>query len=174
MTWTKPSLLASLVPRASRVAGASLLVLAASVALAPPGRAQVGKLTDIEGIGSGYAARLEAAGVTTPKQLLEAAGSRAGRKQLAEKAGISGETLLRFVNRADLTRVKGVGTQYSDLLEAAGVDTTRELARRNPEHLLEQLTKVNTEKKLVRQLPTQAQVEGWVASAKSLPPAVEY
>ena len=171
MTRTKPSLFVS---RASRVAGLTLLVLAASLPLASASRAQVGKLTDIEGIGPGYAARLEAAGVATPKQLLQVAGSRTGRKQLAEKAGISGETLLRFVNRADLARVKGVGTQYSDLLEAAGVDTTRELARRNPAHLLEQLTKVNGEKKLVRQLPTPAQVEGWVASAKSLPPAVEY
>lgn len=174
MTFTKPSLLVSLISRASRVAGLSLLALAVWIALASPGQAQVGKLSDIEGIGPSYAAKLEAAGVATPKQLLEVAGSRTGRKQLAEKSGISGETLLRFVNRADLTRVKGVGTQYSDLLEAAGVDTTRELARRNPEHLLEQLTKVNAEKKLVRQLPTQAQVEGWVESAKSLPPAVDY
>ena len=70
--------------------------------------------------------------------------------------------------------MKGVGTQYSDLLEAAGVDTTRELARRNADNLLAQLTKVNAEKKLVRQLPTRAQVESWIDAAKALPPAVEY
>ena len=157
-----------------RGAALSVLALAAMVALASPSRAQVAKLTDIEGIGPRYAAKLEAAGVATPKQLLEVAGPRTGRQHLAEKTGISGETLLRFVNRADLTRVKGVGTQYSGLLEAAGVDTTRELARRNAEHLLEQLGKVNAEKKLVRQLPTRTQVMSWIDAAKALPPAVEY
>jgi predicted flap endonuclease-1-like 5' DNA nuclease len=153
---------------------AALLVLAAGVALAIPGRAQGEKLTDIEGIGPSYAAKLEAAGVATPEQLLEVAGPRTGRRHLAEKTGISGEQLLRFVNRADLSRVQGVGTQYSDLLEAAGVDTTRELARRNPDKLLEALTKANAEKKRVRQLPTRAQVARWIEAAKALPPAVEY
>ena len=174
MTRMKHWLLGSLAPRPPRVAALSILLLAAGIAFASPSRAQVAKLTDIEGIGPSYAAKLEAAGVATPKQLLEVAGSRTGRQHLSEKTGIAGEQLLRFVNRADLTRVKGVGTQYSDLLEAAGVDTTRELARRNADKLLEQLTKVNAEKKLVRQLPTRTQVESWIAAAKTLPPAVEY
>jgi len=157
-----------------KIALASALALVATLALASAGRAQVEKLTDIEGIGPSYAAKLEAAGVATPKQLLEVAGSRTGRQHLSEKTGIGGDQLLRFVNRADLSRVKGVGTQYSDLLEAAGVDTTKELARRNADNLVAALTKANAEKKLVRQLPTKKQVEGWIEAAKGLPAAVEY
>ena len=153
---------------------ASIVALAASIALASASGAQVAKLTDVEGIGPAYATKLEAAGVKTPKQLLEVAGSRTGRQHLAEKTGIGAEQLLRFVNRADLSRVKGVGTQYSDLLEAAGVDTTKELARRKADNLLAALGKTNEEKKLVRQLPTKSQVEGWIEAAKALPPAVEY
>lgn len=157
-----------------KIATASLLVLVAGIALASAAAAELAKLTDIEGVGPAYAAKLEAAGVSTPKQLLEAGGTRRGRQHLAEKTGIGSDQLLRFVNRADLSRVKGVGTQYSELLEAAGVDTTKELARRNADNLLAALGKANEEKKLVRQLPTKKQVEGWIASAKTLPPAVEY
>ena len=95
-----------------------------------------------------------------------------GRKDLADKAGISGDLILKWVNRADLYRVKGIGQEYSDLLEAAGVDTVVELAQRKAENLYAKLVEVNTAKKLVRQLPTQAQVSAWVDFAKKLPRAV--
>lgn len=139
------------------------LVFVASVALGQPR-----KLTDVEGIGPSYAQKLEQAGIKTPGQLLETASSGKGRDQLAEKTGISTTLLLKWVNRIDLARVKGVGTQYADLLEAAGVDSPKELAQRNPANLLDQLRKTNSEKKLVRKLPTGKQVEGWIKAAKAM------
>lgn len=142
---------------------AALLLLAAA-----PAAAQVAKLTDVEGIGPANAEKLAAAGVKTPADLLKEGGTSAGRKHLSEKTGISSDQLLKWVNRVDLSRVKGIGTQYSDLLEAAGVDTPKELARRNPDNLLETLKKTNDAKNLVRQLPSKSQVEGWIASAKAL------
>ncbi len=141
----------------------AILVLAAA-----PAAAQVAKLTDVEGIGPANAEKLAAAGVKTPADLLKEGSTSTGRKHLSEKTGISTDQLLKWVNRVDLSRVKGIGTQYSDLLEAAGVDTPKELARRNPDNLLETLKKTNDAKKLVRQLPSKSQVEGWIASAKTL------
>ncbi|MBN2721136.1 MAG: DUF4332 domain-containing protein [Proteobacteria bacterium] len=132
------------------------------------------KLVDIEGIGPKMAELLKKAGIASQKSLLEKGGTRAGRKKIAQDAGIDEKKILEWVNRADLSRIKGVGEEYADLLEAAGVDTVPELARRNPESLFSSLQSINGEKKLVRQLPTGAQVEGWVAQAKNLPRGVEY
>ena len=95
-------------------------------------------------------------------------------RELAEKTGISDKLLLEWVNHADLFRIKGVGEEYADLLEEAGVDTIPELAQRNPANLYEALEKANAQKKLVRQLPTRAQVESWVEQAKALPRVVSY
>lgn len=150
-------------------------ILVALVALvAALGRAEVKKLVDVEGIGPVNAAKLEQAGVATPEDLLGKAGTRAGRDKLATATGISSAHLLKWVNRVDLSRVKGVDTQYGDLLEAAGVDTPKELARRNAEHLHAELGKVNAAKKLVREVPTQSQVAKWIDEAKALPVRVEY
>jgi predicted flap endonuclease-1-like 5' DNA nuclease len=135
--------------------------------------AQPKKLSDIEGIGPAYQQKLEAAGIKTPAQLYDAAAASKDRAKLAEKSGISATLLLKWVNRYDLARVKGIGTQYADLLEVAGVDSPKELARRNADNLLEALTKTNTEKKLVRKLPTKAQVEEWIKNAKSVTSKVE-
>ena len=132
------------------------------------------KLSSIEGIGEVYALRLKEAGVGSVEKLLEVGASPAGRKELAQKTGLSETLILNWVNRADLTRIKGVSTQYADLLEAAGVDSVPELAQRNPENLRRKLVEVNKEKKLVRQLPTLAQVESWVAQAKTLPRVVRH
>lgn len=131
------------------------------------------KLADIEGIGPAYQKKLEVAGIKTPAQLYDAAAPRKGREELAQKSGISVTLLLKWVNRYDLARVKGIGTQYADLLEVAGVDSPKELARRNADNLLETLTKVNGEKKLVRKLPTKTQVEEWIKNAKALSTKVE-
>lgn len=132
------------------------------------------KLVDIEGIGPKMAQLLKNAGISSQKSLLEKGATRAGRKKIAQDAGIDEKKILEWVNRADLSRIKGVGEEYSDLLEAAGVDTVPELARRNAERLYSSLQSINGEKKLVRQLPTGAQVEAWVAQAKNLPRMVEY
>ena len=132
------------------------------------------KLVDVEGIGPANAAKLEKAGVATPEDLLSKAGTRTGRGRLAEATGLSASHLLKWVNRVDLSRVKGVSTQYADLLEAAGVDTPKELARRNPDKLVAQLATVNASKKLVRQVPTASEVARWIEEAKTLPARVEY
>ena len=131
-------------------------------------------ITDIEGIGEVYAVKLRTVGVRTTEALLERCGTPKGRKGLAEMTGFSEQTILEWVNRADLFRVRGIGSQYSDLLEAAGVDTVRELAVRKAESLLENLTKVNTEKNKVNKLPTLSQVKSWIQIAKTLPKGVKY
>lgn len=132
------------------------------------------KLEAIEGIGDVYAAKLREAGVATLEQLLEKGATPKGREELAEKTGISGKLILEWVNHADLFRIKGIGSEYSDLLEEAGVDTVVELSRRVPENLYQKLVEVNNEKKLVRQLPTAAAVADWIAQAKALPRVVTY
>jgi len=131
-------------------------------------------LSKIEGIGETYAEKLHAAGVASIENLLSAGATPAGRKTLEKQTGISGVLILKWVNRADLFRVNGLGEEYTDLLERAGVDTVVELARRNPEALYQKLSEVNAEKALVRKLPGASQVSGWVEFAKSLPRAVEY
>ena len=132
------------------------------------------KLDEVEGIGPSYAAKLSEHGLTTTEHLLEHGGSAAGRDALAEKSGISGKLILEWVNHADLCRIDGVGGEYADLLEAAGVDTVVELAARNPESLAETLQRVNEEKKLVRRAPTASEVTRWVEQAKGLPRAVHH
>jgi predicted flap endonuclease-1-like 5' DNA nuclease len=132
------------------------------------------KIVDIEGIGPAYAAKLQAAGIQSTEALLKAGATPKNRKELAEKSGISGDLILEWVNHADLYRIKGVGSEYSDLLEEAGVDTVVELAHRNAQNLLEKMTEANEQKNLVRRLPTLGMVTRWIEQAKALPRAVEY
>jgi len=131
-------------------------------------------ITDIEGIGEAYAVKLRAAGVRTTDALLERGRKPQGRRELAAMTGFSEKTILEWVNRADMFRIRGIGSQYSDLLEAAGVDTVRELAMRKAETLTETLAKVNAEKNKVNKLPNLSQVKNWIQIAKSLPKGVEY
>ncbi|MEJ5315087.1 MULTISPECIES: DUF4332 domain-containing protein [Anaerolinea] len=131
-------------------------------------------LVDIEGIGEVYAEKLKSVGVTSVEKLLELGSTPKGRDDLARQTGISQDLILKWVNRADLYRVKGIGSEYSDLLEAAGVDTVVELAQRNPEALYKKLDEINAEKKLVRRMPTPDQVKEWVEQARQLPRAVHY
>ena len=128
----------------------------------------------IEGVGDVYGQKLKAAGLATTEALLKAGASPSGRQGIAEKTGISDVLILEWINRADLFRIKGVGEEYSDLLEASGVDTVPELAQRNPENLYAKLGEVNEEKKLVRRLPAQTQVSDWVEQAKVLPRVMTY
>ena len=128
----------------------------------------------IEGIGDSYAKKLKAIGVTSVEGLLKMGSTPKGREDLVAKSGIGNHLILKWVNHADLFRIKGVGGQYSELLEAAGVDTVVELSQRNGKNLLDGIVKTNSGKKLVRKLPTQSQVENWIAQAKKLPRVVNY
>ena len=132
------------------------------------------KLIDVEGIGPANARKLKEAGIATIEALLQQGATPKGRKSIAEKANVSDALILEWVNHADLFRIKGVGEEYSDLLEEAGVDTVVELAQRNAENLLEKMGSINEKKRLVRRLPTLGQVKGWIEQAKKLPRAVSY
>ena len=131
-------------------------------------------LMKIEGIGEKYATKLKMVGISTTDTLLERGRTPQGRKAIAEKSGITKTLILEWVNLADLFRIKGVGEEYSDLLEEAGVDTVVELAQRNPSNLYAAVVDVNKKKKLVRKLPTEDQIKNWVKQAKKLPRIVEY
>jgi predicted flap endonuclease-1-like 5' DNA nuclease len=132
------------------------------------------KLIDIEGIGPVYAEKLKGAGVGSTKALLEKGATAKGREELAEKSGISEKLILEWVNHVDLFRIRGVGPEFADLLEEAGVDTVRELAQRNPENLFQKLGETNQAKRLTRRLPTAKQVAGWIEQAKVLPGVIKY
>ena len=128
----------------------------------------------VEGIGPVYGGKLKAIGIATSLDLLSKGATRKGRELIAEASGISSKLILRWVNHADLFRVKGVGSEWADLLEAAGVDTVVELAVRNPTNLYNKMVATNEEKKLTRQVPSAAQVEKWVEQAKTLGRVVRY
>jgi predicted flap endonuclease-1-like 5' DNA nuclease len=132
------------------------------------------KVEDIEGIGAKYAERLQAAGIKTTDDLLSVCGSRNGRDDVAAQSGFSASQLLKWANMADLMRISGVGEEYSELLEAAGVDTVKELATRNAENLAAKMKEVNEAKKLTRALPAASQVQKWVDQAKTMDPAVSH
>lgn len=131
-------------------------------------------IVDIEGIGPVYKKKLKEAGVATTEKLLVVAATPKGRKDLAEKTGISESLVLEWVNLSDLFRIKGVGSEYSDLLEEAGVDTVVELSKRVAKNLFAKMVEINTEKKLVRKMPVEKQVADWVEQAKKLPRIVSY
>lgn len=132
------------------------------------------KLEDIEGIGKKNATTLRKAGIGSTNSLLQAGKTPASRKKLVAETGISNKLILGWVNRADLMRVKGVGEEYSDLLERSGVDTCKELKTRKPVNLHEKMHEVNKKKKLVRRPPSLGEVERWVADAKKLKAVVKY
>lgn len=131
-------------------------------------------LIKVEGIGEIYAGKLAAKGISTAEELLEKGASPQGRKNIAAETGISAKLLLEWINHVDLFRIKGVGEEYADLLEASGVDTIPELAQRNPENLYGKLVEVNDKKKLVRRLPSDSQVKDWIEQAKELPRVINY
>ena len=128
----------------------------------------------IEGIGHKQATSLRKARIRTVEALLKKGATRKGRREVAAATGISEKLVLAWVNRADLMRVRGVGEEYSDLLEAAGVDTVKELRRRNPANLLAAMVEVNRKKSRVRRLPTEAMVDRWVEHAGALEPVVKH
>jgi predicted flap endonuclease-1-like 5' DNA nuclease len=128
----------------------------------------------VEGIGPVYGARLKGIGITNGEQLLREGATPKGRAQIVSKTGIRQDLILTWVNHADLYRIKGIGSEYAELLEAAGVDTVIELATRVPQNLHEKITELNLQKKLVRQPPSLSMVQNWVEQAKTLPRVVVY
>lgn len=132
------------------------------------------KIEEIEGIGKVFAGKLNEVGITTTSGLLKSCSDPKGRRALAEKTGIDAERLLKWANMADLMRVKGIGKQYAELLEASGVDTVKELKNRNAANLAVKMAEVNEAKKLARAVPAEKMVAGWVEQAKALPPAISY
>jgi predicted flap endonuclease-1-like 5' DNA nuclease len=131
-------------------------------------------IEDVEGIGPAIGEKLRTAGVADTDALLAGAKTPALRKALAEAAGLSEKQILKFANMVDLYRIKGVGSEYAELLEAAGVDTVPELAQRNAENLAKKLAAVNEEKNLTRRVPSESEVTRWVEEAKTLPRMLEY
>lgn len=131
-------------------------------------------IAKIEGIGPAYAEKLKAVGIRNTKAFLDKAKDAAGRRALEEETGIDHARILKWANMSDLMRIKGVGEEYSELLEAAGVDTVKELRNRNVANLTRAMQEANAEKKLVRQVPAESNVEKWVAQAKELPPMMTY
>ena len=131
-------------------------------------------LIAVEGIGPVYAQKLKEAGIGSTDALLAAGATPEGRKQIAAKTGIDDSLILRWVNHVDLFRIKGVGEEYSDLLEAAGVDTVVELAQRVAANLYPKLIETNQAEKRVRRPPTQNQVKDWIKQAKKMPRKISY
>lgn len=132
------------------------------------------KIEAIEGIGPAFAKKLRAIGVRSTEELLKRGAAKKDRAELAETTGITETLILEWVNLADLMRIKGIGEEYSDLLEEAGVDTVKELRRRSPANLHKAMLEVNAEKNLVRRPPALKTVEDWIQQAKELPPIVKY
>jgi Domain of unknown function (DUF4332) len=131
-------------------------------------------ITDIEGIDGDVAAVLKSAGIRSTNRLLEAARTVKGRKMLAEKTGFEEKQLLCWANVADRMRVKGISREYAELLQAAGVDTVKELKYRNPLNLAKAMAAANKKRKLVRLLPSEKVVKRWIESAKLLPLKITY
>jgi predicted flap endonuclease-1-like 5' DNA nuclease len=132
------------------------------------------RIDKIEGIGPSYARKLQAAGIRKTSQLLAECASAKGRKAVAGRTGLDEGQLLKWVNMADLMRISGVGEEFSELLEAAGVDTVKELRNRRPDALTAKMAEVNQARRLTRQVPGLKQVTKWVAQAKSLSPLVTH
>ena len=137
-------------------------------------------IESIEGIGPAQGKKLRAAGIRSCEALLKRGAGKKGRKAIADECGVPEKSVLEWVNRSDLMRIKGVGSEYSDLLEAAGVDTVKELRNRNAANLTEKMAEVNdaaikkTKRSIVRRTPSNSEVERWVAHAKTLDPMVTH
>ena len=131
-------------------------------------------IEEIEGIGPVYGKKLSAAGITNTKLLLDRCASAKGRREVAGATGLDDGQLLKWANLADLMRISGIGKQFSELLEAAGVDTVKELRNRRADNLTAKMAEVNAAKKLTRSTPSEKQVTRWVEQAKSLPPVITH
>ncbi len=131
-------------------------------------------ITEIEGIGVVFAEKLANTGIVTTDDLLRECASPAGRKNVTGATGISETLVLKWTNMADLMRISGVGPQFSELLNGAGVDTVKELRTRNTANLAAKMEEVNSVKSLTRAVPPAATVEKWITAAKTMDPILTY
>ena len=131
-------------------------------------------IKEIEGIGPVYGEKLSGVGITNTKKLLDRCAAAKGRKEVAKETGLDDGQLLKWANLADLMRISGIGKQFSELLEAAGVDTVKELRNRRSDNLTAKMKEVNAEKKLTRATPSEKQVAAWVDQAKALKPLITH
>jgi predicted flap endonuclease-1-like 5' DNA nuclease len=133
------------------------------------------RIEEVEGIGTAYAQKLAAAGITSTDDLLEQGAKPGGRRSIEAATGIDGDLILEWVNHVDLMRIKGVGSEYSDLLEAAGVDSPAELAQRNAANLANTVQEVVAARpSIVRRIPTENEIQDWIDQSKKLPKVVEH
>ena len=132
------------------------------------------KIQDIQGIGPAFAEKLIAIGIETVDQLLEKGADPKGRQAIEDATGIDHGRVLTWVNHADLFRVDGIGPQFSELLEASGVDTVKDLRNRNAANLAAKMLEVNEEKKLTRRVPVEKELQKMIDCAKALEPKVTY
>ena len=132
------------------------------------------RINEIEGIGESYALKLEEAGIKTTADLLERCATPKGREEVAETTGISKKLILKWANHADLFRIKGVAGQFAELLEAAGVDTVKELRHRNAENLEAKMTEINEAKNLCNRVPSATELQKMIDQAKELDPVMTY
>lgn len=132
------------------------------------------KIEEVEGIGPAIGEKLRGAGIKDSDGLLANTCTPKQRKDLAEKSGLTDKQILKFANMVDLFRINGVGAEYAELLEVAGVDTVPALARRNAANLAVSMAEVNEQKKLTRRVPSETELAKWIAQAKDLPRMLEY
>ena len=129
-------------------------------------------ISAIRAIGHRDATKLRKARVRTTDALLNQAATRKGRADVSERTGIPTADLLRWAQQADLMRIKGVGSEYADLLAGAGVDTIKALRRRNAANLMAAMSQVNAKRRIVQRLPTVEMVQGWIDEANEIEPIV--
>lgn len=131
-------------------------------------------ITDIGGIDGDVAASLKSVGIRSTAKLLDQARTVKGRKGLAEKTGLSEKQLLCWANMADRMRIKGISKEYAELLQAAGVNTVKELRYRSPANLAKAMAEANTKRKMVRLLPSEKVVTRWIETAQKLELKIKY
>ena len=132
-------------------------------------------IVEVEGIGREYAEKLAASGITTTDDLLARCGSSGGREAVSAATGISTHQLLKWTNHVDLMRLPGVGSEYADLLEAAGVDSPAELAQRNAANLAQTFQEVDAARpNWIRRIPSEETITGWIAAAAEVEKAVSH
>jgi predicted flap endonuclease-1-like 5' DNA nuclease len=132
------------------------------------------QLAKVEGIGESNCKKLKKANISTTEELLKQGACAKGRREIVKQTNVNSKMLLRWINRIDLYRIKGIGQKYADLLEKAGVDTVLELSKRNPQNFYEKIKEVNFEEEVTQNLPVPKKLENWVKQAKSLPRIITY
>ncbi len=131
-------------------------------------------IQEIQGIGPNYAGKLKGIGIDTVSKLLQDGSLKSGRSRIAESTGIPETLILTWVNHADLMRLNGVGDQFAELLEAAGVDTVKELRNRNAENLYAKVSELNQLKNLSGRVPSLSEIQSMIDQARDLEPAVAH